>query len=469
MTNREFIVGLKDAEQEIDDVLLPLKGSIPSWLSGILVRNGPGKFTVGDRSLRHWFDGLAMLHRFSIQQQQVKYGCKFLRSEAYTRASSSGKICLGEFATNPDYSFWERLKFIFAPTLTDNANINITRINDQYLALTETPTATRFEPNSLRTLGRFQYQDSLTGQITTAHPHYDFSSRALFNILINLSLSSTYMVYRIEDGQSRRTRIASIPVKDPTYFHSFGITARYIILVEFPLVLSPVELLTSGKPYIENYHWKPGRGTRFLVIEKSSGKLVGTLESDACFGFHHINSYEEDHEIVVDMITYPDAAIIGALYLDKLRDASTNLPLPRPCRYRLNLPQRSVRCERLSELAMELPRINYARSNGTSYSHMYAPAASGPSGYLDQLVKVDLVKNENVTWKQAHCYPGEPVFVANPRAAEEDNGILLSVVLDAELGESFLLVLDAISMQELARASIPQVVPAGFHGQFIAM
>lgn len=41
-------------------------GTIPSWLSGRLVRNGPGLFEVGDTEYKHWFDGLALLHSFTI-------------------------------------------------------------------------------------------------------------------------------------------------------------------------------------------------------------------------------------------------------------------------------------------------------------------------------------------------------------------------------------------------------------------
>ena len=58
------------------------------------------------------------------------------------------------------------------------------------------------------------------------------------------------------------------------------------------------------------------------------------------------------------------------------------------------------------------------------------------------------------------------MFVAAPGAEAEDEGVLLSVVLDAERGGSFLLVLDARDLDELARAEAPHHIPFGFHGQF---
>jgi carotenoid cleavage dioxygenase-like enzyme len=56
--------------------------------------------------------------------------------------------------------------------------------------------------------------------------------------------------------------------------------------------------------------------------------------------------------------------------------------------------------------------------------------------------------------------------VARPGGVGEDDGVLLSVVLDAERGTSFLLVLAADSFTELARAELPHPVLLGYHGQF---
>lgn len=53
-----------------------------------------------------------------------------------------------------------------------------------------------------------------------------------------------------------------------------------------------------------------------------------------------------------------------------------------------------------------------------------------------------------------------------PEPSAEDDGVLLSVVLDAERENSFLLVLDAHTLEELARAAVPHHIPFGFHGQF---
>ena len=78
-------------------------------------------------------------------------------------------------------------------------------------------------------------------------------------------------------------------------------TERYLILAEFPFVVHPLTLLLSGKPYIENYQWKPERGTRFWILRKEDGHVVATAESEACFAFHHVNAFEQRDEVTASV------------------------------------------------------------------------------------------------------------------------------------------------------------------------
>src|SRR5690606_14279185 len=86
--------------------------------------------------------------------------------------------------------------------------------------------------------------------------------------------------------------------------------------------------------------------------------------------------------------------------------------------------------------------------------------------FFDALRKVNLEEGETTVWQKAGCYPGEPVFVADPAGGEEDTGVILSVVLDANAGHSFLLVLNAADFGELARMDVPHPIPFSFHGNF---
>lgn len=466
MTTVPYQLGLSSLNQEVEAKQLQLQGTLPAWLTGKLIRTGPALFEVGEQTYRHWFDGLAMLRKFSFEAGQVFLTNKFLRSKAYLEAQAKGKISRGEFGTVARHSILERVRDPI-PRLTDNANVNITMLGEQIVSVTESPKPIAFDPETLCTLGRFKYQDRLNGQITTAHPHLDTQKNTLFSYMTRLGPRCAYNIYAMKAGSKSRQLVGSIPVKQPAYMHSFGMTEHYIILTEYPFVLSPLSLLFSGRPFIENCFWSSKQGTRILVISKADGRLITTCESEPFFAFHHVNAFERDHEIVLDLVAFPDTSVIKSLYLESLEsETSPTVNVGELRRYRVPLNGTHATYEVPSAERIELPRINYRQGNAKDYQFVYGVGNHQPNNFTDQLVKVNVQNGEAKVWRSESCYPGEPVFVAAPDASAEDEGIVLSVVLDAQAGQSFLLVLDAQSFQEIARAEVPFHLPFDFHGQY---
>lgn len=458
-----YALGFTTLETEIDSAELALSGELPPWLAGSLLRTGPAKFEVGEQQMRHWFDGLAMLHRFTIADGAVSYGNRFLESDAYRRSRAEGKIVFSEFATDPCRSLFKRVQSMFAPALTDNANVNVMKLGEQFIALTETPLPVQFDPHTLKSAGVHPYRPP--GQLSTAHPHADRANGAMLNYAANLGPRSTYRFFAVDPAAGAAPRkLAGMPVREPAYMHSFGLTPSWFVLAEFPLVVNPIALATSGRPYIENYRWKPELGTRFTLVDRASGATVGPFQTDACFAFHHVNAYEQGEQVVVDACVYEDASVVENLYLDRLRDGKT-LPKAHLTRFRLGLGGRSISRELLAEADVELPRINYGRCNERPYRYVWGVGDDG-GAWLERIVKIDVSDGTTVAHSEPGRFPGEPVFVARPDAEREDDGVLLSVVLDADAGNSFLLVLDAADLTELARAEVPHHIPFGFHGQF---
>jgi carotenoid cleavage dioxygenase-like enzyme len=250
--------------------------------------------------------------------------------------------------------------------------------------------------------------------------------------------------------------------------HSFALTERYAVLVEYPFVVNPPALALSGRPFIENYKWEPERATTFTVIDRHAGIVKRRAQGPALFCFHHVNAFEQGDELVIDLAAYEDASIVKSLYLDHLRAGRTAMPSELR-RYRVPLTAAGdvAEGERLSDGSLELPRIDYRAHNARPYRYVYGDGArSAASDFLDELVKVDVASGERKTWFEEGCYPGEPVFVPGPDQRAEDDGVILSVVLDARSETSFLAVLDAGSFEELARAEAPLRIPFGFHGSF---
>jgi beta,beta-carotene 9',10'-dioxygenase len=417
-------LGFTTLENEFVLEGLFVRGKIPSWLSGTLIRNGPAKFEVGRQKFNHWFDGLAMLHKFSFTDGKVLYANKFLKTRAYKKAKETGKISFSEFATDPCRSIFSRVSAMFSRQFTDNTNVNITRIANKFIAMTETPIPVEFNPRTLETVGVMDFNDDdrISGQVTTAHPHFDFSKNETINYMTHLSRQSSYNIYKLASGRKQqRELIASVKVNEPSYMHSFGLTEHYIILVEFPLVINPLDILVSGKPFAENLSWKPEKGTKFTIVDRTNGRVVGSYQSESFFAFHHVNSFETENNGIV-------------LHNDTL----------------------------------ELPRINYRKYNMKDYDFIYAVGTYSVGNFTNRLIKIDVKNRNSHVWTEKGCHPGEPVFVPRPVSVQEDDddGVVLSVVLDSNKGNSFLLVLDAKSFEEVARAEVPHHIPFGFHGQY---
>jgi beta,beta-carotene 9',10'-dioxygenase len=460
-------VGFNSLDEEVHLDAVPVTGTVPDWLQGTLVRVTPALMDGGGKTINHWFDGAAMLNAFGFGAGGVSYGSRFLDTD-YLGDVRRGEVKFG-FGADPCRSLFKRVMSLNDVNKFDNANVNLQELGRRYIAMTETPLPVEFDPKTLATLGKPAWPDKdAHGQVTTAHPHYDYERDEMVNYTAHFGPKTTYRVYAASEVGARRRLIASQPVKQPGYMHSFGMSERYVVLAENPLVVNPMSVPLSKKAFIDNYSWEPERGTRFIVMDRHSGDLQGIHEAEPFFCFHHVNSFERDGELVVDLIAYDDPAVIHKLDLDKLRGGE-RMEQTSLRRYRIALDGSGVRREDIAPgVSAELPRINYARNNTRDYRWMYAVATSPEGDWHDEIVKVDVTSGEVRRWAQPGCYPGEPVFVERPAGTAEDDGVILSVVLDSAEERSFLLVLDAGSFEELGRAHAPHRVPFGFHGQFFA-
>jgi carotenoid cleavage dioxygenase-like enzyme len=459
-------LGFADLTEEVRADALPLSGAVPAWLHGGLVRVTPAQMDFAQRSVAHWFDGMAMLNRFGFAGDgTVSYASAFLDTAARRAALASGGTSIAGFATDPCRTLFQRVQSAFSADTTDNANVNLSRLGDEYIAMTETPIAIRFDPETLATAGPDDGAKAF-GQITTAHPHHDPERGELVNFAAHLGRRSEYRVYARRSAGEGRV-VATMPVREPSYMHSFALTPRYALLLENPLVVNPLKLALGGKAFIKNYVWKPELGVRIHAFDRATGARVRSWTADPFFVFHTINAFEDGDDVVVDLCAHDDASIIELLELDRLRAGTAHGSLAaRPLRLTLGADG-GVASRALAGVDLELPRINYRGFNGRPYRYAYGGSA-GDAAFLKRLVKIDVTDGSYAVWDEPGAWAGEPVFVPRPGATAEDDGVVLSVVLDTEAEASFLLVLDGASFAEIARARAPHHIPFGFHGQFFS-
>lgn len=169
---------LTTAEETLSAVSARVRGHIPEWLNGYLLRVGPGKFEFGKDRYNHWFDGMALLHQFRMERGTVTYKSKFLQSDTYKANSAGGRIVISEFGTlalpDPCKSIFERFMSRFEPpTMTDNTNVNFVQYKGDYYMSTETNFMNKVDIEMLERTEKVDWSKFIAVNGATAHPHYD--------------------------------------------------------------------------------------------------------------------------------------------------------------------------------------------------------------------------------------------------------------------------------------------------------
>ncbi|AXR77160.1 Lignostilbene-alpha,beta-dioxygenase or related enzyme [Natrarchaeobaculum sulfurireducens] len=465
-----LLAGFRSLEAEVTDHRLPTSGSVPEWLSGALIRNGPGRFESGDDRVSHWFDGLAMLRRYAFDDGTIRYTNRFLRTEAHA-AARDGSL-EGQFGT--DVGFARRLAaWVQArgpPTPTDNASVHVARLGDHYVALTEAPRRVAFDPVTLETHGEFRWRDDLPEHLATAHLTVDPTSGETIGYATTFGRNPQYHVYRIENGTATRELIASVPAIGPGYVHDCSVTPNYVVLVETPLRIAIWRALTpwGDDGLLDALVYDHDRPVRFVVIDRDTGDLVAEPRTDPFFTFHHANAFEDDDTLVLDLVAFPDGDVVDGLTLEALsQDGFDAAPDGRLRRFRIDPHASDDRVVREQATrypgGLEFPTVApSARSRPYRFLYGQTTDRRGANG----LVKLDLETGTATEWWKSGWYVEEPRFVPRPGGAAEDDGVVLATAIDVEAAQSLVLVFDAETLSERARATLPHVAPFGFHGRF---
>src|SRR5688572_23804479 len=249
-----------------------ISGHIPDWLRGEVVRTCPAVFETKDWRAQHWFDGLGMIYAFRIGDSGIDFRSRLLDSET-ARDAWRGKANLGSFGTPTARPLLQRI-FEPVPRISDNTNVNIVRMGQELVAMTEGDRQLVIDDETLASLRPVAYsKDALSRAIMTAHPHFDFERGKVVNVATGFGTGGTISIYEHAPAARQRNIIGSWKTNRVPYVHTFGLTPRHAILVAHPFNVSPVKMLWSSKGYIDHFGWHPEEGTRLVVIDRASGEV----------------------------------------------------------------------------------------------------------------------------------------------------------------------------------------------------
>jgi carotenoid cleavage dioxygenase len=437
---------------------LVVEGDLPAGLAGTLYRIGPNP-QFAPIPPYNPLQGDGMIHAFRIAEGRVGYRNRWVRTRQWTLERAAGRAL---FATAD-----ARLNdpSVAGVASQGAANTHIISHAGRLLALDEGHAPIEIDPQTLDTVGPYDFGGRLPGNMT-AHPKVDpVTGEMLFFANFPQRRFDGALAFYVADATGAIVRAETIRGPYPALVHDFAITTRHVVFVVCPLTLS-LERLRSGGPPIA---WEPGRGAHVGVLPRgAAGAAVRWFDAPAGMVWHVLNAHEGGARIHLDLCDQAAPAF----------PAADGTPAPeaalqqRLARWTIDPGSNTpVEVRRLSEVVCEYPRID-ERFIGRPYRYGFVAALGGPgTGDLCHraLGRFDHATGELRLWRAPdRCAVSEPLFA--PRPGSEGDGWLLATVFDEARNRSWLAVLDArdIEAGPIARALLDHRVPAGFHGSWVA-
>jgi carotenoid cleavage dioxygenase len=417
---------------ELTESDLPVEGAIPAELDGWYLRNGPNP----RQATAHWFTGDGMIHGVRIEGGRAAwYRNRWVRTDSFVE----------DF---PLYNA-DGTRNLRASV----ANTHVVNHAGKTLALVESSLPYQIS-NDLETLGAYDFGGKLVDSMT-AHPKICPTTGELHFFGYG-NIFAPHVTYHRADANGELTINRPLDVPALTMMHDFALTAEHVVFMDLPVVFN-LDIALKGEGDMP-YRWNDDYGARLGVLRRDDpfGE-VRWFAIDPCYVFHVANAYDDGNSIVLQAVRYPE------LWRDNGGfDADGVL-----WSWTIDLSSGAVSERQLDDRAVEFPRIDDRLAT--------LPARYAVSVGDGRLIRYDLTSGDAVEHafgtEQSPGGPGEAVFVPSTSGPpDESSGWYLGYVYDPARDGSDLVIVDASDFAgpPVARIKLPQRVPYGFHGNWIA-
>jgi carotenoid cleavage dioxygenase-like enzyme len=417
---------------ELTEFDLPVQGAIPAELDGWYLRNGPNP----RQATAHWFTGDGMIHGVRIEGGRAAwYRNRWVRTDSFKE----------DF---PLYNA-DGTRNLRAGT----ANTHLVNHAGKTLALVESSLPYEIT-NDLETVGAYDFGGKLVDSMT-AHPKICPTTGEMHFFGYG-NIFEPHVTYHRADANGELTINRPLDVKALTMMHDFALTAEHVVFMDLPIVFN-IDVALKGDGDMP-YRWDDNYGARLGVMRRDDPfGPVRWFEIPPCYVFHVANAYDHGNSIVLHAVRYPELwRDTGGFETDGVLWSWT-----------IDLQNGTVTERQLDDRAVEFPRIDDRLAT--------LPARYAVSVGDGRLVRYDLTTGDAVE----HAFgtaespggPGEAVFVPSTSGlADESSGWYIGYVYDPARDGSDLVIIDAsdFAAQPVARIKLPQRVPYGFHGNWIA-
>ena len=444
---------------EADGEITAIDGEVPRELNGTLYRNGPNQSVLPQAGYRalSMFEGDGLIQSFRFDDGKVHHIGRYPQTPGFMLEKEKGKY-FGGVSCPPDYNGPDRVS---VPRLNTNAVPHAGRL----FAMTESELPFELDPVTLESKGFWNYDGKVLGVATTAHPKIDGRTGQM--VIHGYEIGSpNIQLYTVEpDGGVSWAQ--AFEGRRATMLHDLAITENYVIL--------PVSSFEFNKSDVhggfQTVDFSPELTLQFAVCRREQGAQMQWFDTGMVGVIYHPgNGYEKDGKLYMDAPVFHNPAHMFA-DMSTLRSGRTSGgTVSNPYLFEFDLAAGSVKSTKLSDISVELPRIDERR---VGYQNQFGYAVLGEPGhgveFASQIVKYNT--NGRPTLRSRHVkgqFVGEPIFVPRSADAGEDDGFILHQRYHAESDKSSIDVLDARNLEQdpLARLWLDTRMPLGFHGNW---
>ncbi|HRW38908.1 MAG TPA: carotenoid oxygenase family protein [Aquihabitans sp.] len=440
---------------ERDDRDLEVTGSLPAGLRGAFLRNGPNPM-FPPLGRYHLFDGDGMVHGLWLDGEGgARYANRWVRNAGLAAEEAAGHALFGglsDFRLPPDEVF------ATVGPIKNTSNTHVIGHAGRILTMMEGVGPMELA-SDLSTIGPYDFDGALVGSMT-AHPKLDPVTGEL--VFFGYSPVAPYLRVHAADADGALTWSTVVELPGPVMMHDFVVTETRVVIFDLPAVFD-LHAMVAGQPGI---FWAPERGCRIGVLARGApGETVRWIDVDPFWVFHFLNAHDR-----------PDGSIeVTGCRADRLNtsfgeDGMDEPVRPHLHRWRIDPAAGTVADEALDDRPTDFPRIDLrheGRANRYGYSG-HTAAWTEDAASFDGVIRWDL---ETAT-SEVHRYGdgqvcGETVHAPDLDDAAEGSGWLVNFVHDLAADRSSMVVLDAGTLDEVARVHLPRRVPFGFHGSWL--
>lgn len=450
------------------DYPIETEGLLPAGLRGSYYLNGPCRFQRGDISYRHWLDGDGMVSALHFADGRARFVNRFVRGKKWNDEEAAGRALYRCFGTAFSGDQLKRGIGLESPM-----NVSAYWWSGKLLAFGEQGLPWELDPVTLESRGEYSFGGRLNAiSPMSAHAHIDPQSGELFNFGVSFSAKQPSLtIYRIA-GNDEIVYRRRIPLEWPASVHDFMLGENHLVFYVSPHLLEVEKLIGAGATLMDALSWRPELGSRLIVVERATGSVVATIQIDGRYCLHLINSFEENGQLVVDVVeldrpVYDQYQVVPDLFPDA--------PLGGPRRFRIALA--SLALESASETiayqaAPDFPAIDPRRLQ-RSYDDLWllgmSHAEEPGRKFFDQIVHLSWsCPHEADLWQApaGHYLGGEPVFLLDHH--DENAGYVICQIFDAANRASAFLLFSAACLARgpIARLPLRSPLPACFHASY---